>query len=339
MKKLVLIVFMFCSALFCGGVWAATYQIPSDGSDVVGELKIVQSQKNDTLNRIAIRNGVGYNEIVRANPSLSKNRKLPIGTDVTIPTAFLLPDTQRNGIIINLSAMRLYYFPDESTVITHPVAVGKRGWSTPQGVTKVIAKKRNPTWTPPKSIIREAARRGKKLRRVYPAGPNNPLGTRALRLGIPGYLIHGTNKPWSIGKRRSHGCIRMRRDDVESLFSKVPVGTRVQIISQPFEIPSLAATRESSKQISDDSIIIDDTPKQVRVQKKRVKARYLSGVRVKRSISNQSFDKPENFQPQVSNAYYNNHNDNVSYASEPYDAQDQGYQNLTDGDAFTNSFD
>ncbi len=205
---------------------AATYQIPTD-SRTVGEMKVVTAVRGDTLNKIAVRYGVGYNEIVRANPKLSK-RRLKTGTQVIVPTAYVLPNIDHQGIVINLSAMRLYYFLDDSTVMTYPVAIGKRGWGTPKANTTIVKKHRHPTWTPPASIIREAARKGKKLRRVYPAGPNNPLGTRALRLGLPGYLIHGTNKPASIGKRRSHGCIRMRRGDVEELFDKVSVGTSVR---------------------------------------------------------------------------------------------------------------
>ncbi|MBS9780986.1 MAG: L,D-transpeptidase family protein, partial [Gammaproteobacteria bacterium] len=233
---------------------AATYQIPTD-SKTVGEMSVVIAKRGDTLNRIAVRNGVGYNEIVRANPSLSK-RKLRVGTQVIVPTAYVLPKIDYQGIVINLSAMRLYYFPDNSTVMTYPVAIGKRGWGTPKATTKVIKKHRHPTWTPPKSIIREAARKGKKLRKVYPAGPNNPLGTRALRLGLRGYLIHGTNKPWTIGKRRSHGCIRMRRSDVEELFEKVAVGTQVRIISQASPLAQLPELSEQAEM----EIVADTTP-------------------------------------------------------------------------------
>ncbi len=235
-------------SLYVSVGFSATYQISAD-SQTVGKMTVVTAKRGDTLNRIAVRNGVGYNEIIRANPKLRK-RKLRVGTQVIIPTAYVLPNIDYQGIVINLSAMRLYYFPDESTVMTYPVAIGKRGWSTPQATTKIIRKHRHPTWTPPKSIIREAAKRGKKLKKVYPAGPNNPLGTRALRLGLAGYLIHGTNKPWTIGKRRSHGCIRMRRRDVEELFDKVSVGTSVRIISQASplaQLPELPPKAKSAK--------------------------------------------------------------------------------------------
>lgn len=228
---------------------AATYSLPSDGSRVVGQAQQAVAKKGDTLNRLAVRHGVGYNEMLRANPRW-QGRKIPSGTVVVIPTQHYLPDTNRRGIVINLADMRLYYYPPtQDKVVTFPVAVGKRGWRTPKGRTSVINKRRNPTWTPPASIRKEAARKGRKLKKVYPAGPNNPLGTRALRLGLPGYLIHGTNKPYSIGKRISHGCIRLRRSDIEHLYSLVAVNTPVTIISQAsnmrYSVPEQAVTSQS----------------------------------------------------------------------------------------------
>lgn len=224
---------------------SAKYRLPDDGSRIVGQMRSVIAKKGDTLTRLAMRYGVGYNEIRHANPQYRK-KYLPVGGEVLIPMRHQIPDGARDGIIINTAAMRLYYFPDPNTVVTYPIAVGKRGWSTPRGYTRIVAKKKHPTWTPPPSIIREAARRGRKLRKVYRAGPNNPLGTRALRLGIPGILIHGTNKPWTIGQRRSHGCIRMRRQDVESLFDMVSVGTPVRIINQRFEPVEYVQQRSES---------------------------------------------------------------------------------------------
>ncbi len=227
MKKLLI----WCLGLSLSiSAYAAEYAL-TDG-DVVGQLQSITAKRGDTLGRLAVRHGVGYNEMVRANPKW-RGRKIPSGTTLTLPTQHKLPSATRNGIVINLADMRLYYYPPGGgSVVTFPIAIGKRGWSTPRGQTSVIAKRKNPTWTPPASIRREAARRGRRLRRVYPAGPNNPLGTRALRLGISGYLIHGTNKPYSIGKRVSHGCIRLRRSDIESLFSMVAVHTPVTIVSE-----------------------------------------------------------------------------------------------------------
>lgn len=229
MKK---IIGLLSLLLFSAWAHSATYNLPHDGSRIVGEAKSAAAKKGDTLNRLAVRHGVGYNEMLRANPRW-KGRKIPSGTTVVIPTQHKLPKTEKRGIVINLADMRLYYYPPgQGKVVTFPVAIGKRGWRTPQGRTKVISKRKNPTWTPPASIRKEAARKGKKLKKVYRAGPNNPLGTRALRLGLPGYLIHGTNKPYSIGKRISHGCIRLRRHDIERLYSMVSVNTPVTIVNQ-----------------------------------------------------------------------------------------------------------
>lgn len=253
------IITMFAWLCFVGfPVMAAKYTIPT-GSNVVGEMKVVTARQGDTLNRIAMRHGVGYNEIKRANRQL-RRKKLRAGTEVVVPTAYRLPNASRKGIVINLAEMRLYYFPNASTVVTYPVAVGKSGWATPQGYTRITQKKRNPTWTPPKSIIKEAAKKGKKLKKVYPAGPNNPLGTRAMRLGLPGILIHGTNKPWTIGQRRSHGCIRMRKRDVESLFNMVHVGTPVKIINKKspmLALPDVAPPMTAEQQIAEMERSID----------------------------------------------------------------------------------
>lgn len=319
MRRKSLAVLLFGVGLL-GSAVAATYQIPRDGSNVIGEMQVIQAQKGDTLNRIAIRSGVGYNEIAKANPTLSR-KKLPVGTNVIVPSAYVLPDVERTGIVINVAAMRLYYFPDESTVVTYPVAVGKRGWSTPQGRTRIIAKKRNPTWTPPKSIIREAAKKGRTLKKVYPAGPNNPLGTRALRLGMPGYLIHGTNKPWSIGQRRSHGCIRMRRDDVETLFDKVAVGTPVRIIKQRFQLATLPTINNGKAWLANDTAVLGE----IHVSQLDVQERQIASPHVDRVEEVDSALR--DFNAQAVRTYYENSDDSMSY--------DAGYQNYTDGNEFT----
>lgn len=242
-------------------VQSATYPLPSDGSNVVGTPQTVVSRKGDNLSRLAMRYEMGYNEMVAANPTLSRKKRIPAGTTVLIPSVHTLPNVGRTGIVINLATMRLFYFSTDNTVVTFPVAIGKKGWQTPQGDTIIKAKHRHPTWTPPASIRREAARRGKRLRKVYPAGPNNPLGTRALRLDIPGYLIHGTNKPWTIGQRRSHGCIRMRKKNIEDLFEMVAVGTSVKIIHQPATVDLPQPTLQAPTGTVDNQEPIKELPK------------------------------------------------------------------------------
>lgn len=309
---------------------AATYQIPGDGSKVIGEMSVVTAKRGDTLNRIAVRNGVGYNEILRANPKL-KRRKLRSGTPVIIPSAYVLPEVEHHGIVINLSAMRLYYFPDEFTVMTFPVAVGKRGWSTPKGLTRVVAKHPRPTWTPPASIIREAAKRGRKLRKVYPAGPNNPLGTRALRLGMPGYLIHGTNKPWTIGQRRSHGCIRMRRHDVEDLYDYVSVGTPVRIISQKLPLPELPEI--------DNESFIADVESEVPVTQSYKKRQYSHRKKRKTTYATQpkvaGYRQPIQFNDTPTQSNTGNHLSTFETVTTTRTNTNSSYQNITNSDAFS----
>jgi L,D-transpeptidase ErfK/SrfK len=173
----------------------------------------------------------------RANPNV--DRWLPgEGTQVVVPSHYILPRAPRQGLVLNLPEMRMYYFPPKkpgqpAQVQTYPIGIGRMDWATPLGVAKITGKVKDPTWTPPESIRREHAAKGDPLPAVVPAGPDNPLGRYAMRLSIPGYLIHSTNKPLGVGMRVSHGCIRMLPDDIERLFPQLPVGTPVNIVNQP----------------------------------------------------------------------------------------------------------
>ncbi|HTQ36554.1 MAG TPA: L,D-transpeptidase family protein [Steroidobacteraceae bacterium] len=218
----------------------ATHRFEIDaGDDVVGELQVTVVGKNDTLSDIARRFDIGYQEIVRANPGVDP--WLPgVGREVVVPTQFVLPLAQRQGIVVNIAAMRVYYFPpakkgDRQVVYTYPIGIGKVGWSTPEGKTKVVSKQKDPVWVPPESVRKEhKEERGEILPAVVPAGPDNPLGKYKFTLSWPGYLIHGTNKPYGVGLRSSHGCIRLYPEDVEQLFGMVDKGTPVTVVNQPF---------------------------------------------------------------------------------------------------------
>ncbi|WP_374565646.1 L,D-transpeptidase family protein [Nitrosomonas sp.] len=205
--------------------------------DVVGAVQIVTADPEDTLSDIARRFNVGYEEIVSANPGVDP--WLPkAGTRVVVPTQFVLPDAPRQGIVINLAAMRLFYFPkakpgELQRVITHPVGIGRVEWKTPVGVTRVASKKANPAWIPTPSIRKEHAKNGNPLPAIVPPGPDNPMGTHVLKLDWPNYAIHGTDKPPSIGLRGSHGCVRMYPEDIVGIFNNVPVGTPVRVVNQP----------------------------------------------------------------------------------------------------------
>ncbi len=225
--------------LLAGPVNATTFTLPDDATRVVGYNLIVYSHKEDTLLDIARRFDIGYSEIVDANPDLDP--WLPgTGKRVLVPNRFILPDAPHKGIVINLAEMRLYYYPklrkgERQQVITHPIGVGREGWTTPLGKTRIIQKRKDPTWTPPVSILAEHLAKGDPLPKVVPAGPDNPLGAYAMRLGMPGYLLHGTNRPFGVGMRVSHGCIRLFPEDIEHLFGIVAVDTPVEIVYQPYK--------------------------------------------------------------------------------------------------------
>ncbi len=221
---------------------AATYVLPSGSDTLIGAVQHVVAQHEDTLLDIGRRHGVGYEEIVAANPGVDP--WLPgEGTHVLIPSQYILPDAPREGVVVSLAEHRLYYFPpakagEPLVVKTYPISIGKMDWKTPLGLTRIINKRERPTWYPPESVRREHELVGRPLPRAVPPGPDNPLGEYAMRLDIPGgaYLIHGTNRPAGVGMQVTHGCIRMFPEDVEEFFKLVPVNTRVRMIDEPYKM-------------------------------------------------------------------------------------------------------
>ncbi|GHE19849.1 L,D-transpeptidase family protein [Halomonas urumqiensis] len=209
------------------------FALPELGN-VIGESYTVTVEEGDTLVDIARRHNVGYEAIRMANPEVSIWAPFA-GTEVNVPNQHILPDAPREGIVINLSELRLYYYSAEGIVETYPISVGRDGFSTPVGLTRTTIKVKDPHWSPPRSMREEAAARGEPAPSVVPPGPDNPLGSHAILLGLPSYLIHGTNKPEGVGMRASRGCIRMFPEDIESLYDRVPSGTQVNILDQPFK--------------------------------------------------------------------------------------------------------
>jgi L,D-transpeptidase ErfK/SrfK len=210
-----------------------------DGSDVIGRVQATIARHEDTLPDIARRFNVGYDEIVRANPGVDP--WLPgEGRRIVLPTRFVLPDAPRQGLVINLASMRLFYYPPHKDkaapveVITHPIGIGRVGWSTPEGRTKIVSRVKDPSWTPPASVRKEHLENGDPLPAKVPPGPDNPLGRHMMRLGWPSYLMHGTNKPYGVGMRVSHGCIRLYPEDIKGLYDEIPVGTSVTVVNQPY---------------------------------------------------------------------------------------------------------
>jgi L,D-transpeptidase ErfK/SrfK len=211
---------------------------PAD-TRLVGAVRYIKSRTEDTLVDLALLHGQGYDEMRSANPTV--DAWLPgQGTVITIPSQYLLPDAVREGIIVNLAEMRLYYYPTPGlgvppSVITYPIGIGRDDWPSPTGATKIIQKIPQPAWHPPASIRAEHAAQGRPLPAYVPPGPDNPLGQYAMRLGFSGYLLHGTNKHYGVGMRVSHGCIRLYPADIEALFAQVPNGTRVELIDKPYK--------------------------------------------------------------------------------------------------------
>jgi L,D-transpeptidase ErfK/SrfK len=221
---------------------AATYDMTNPATNVYGADQQVQTRYEDTLYDLARRYSLGSEELIRVNPGVDPWLPKPDST-LTVPGRTILPNAPRTGIVVNLPEHRLYYYPppkrgESPKVITYPVSIGKMDWRTPIGETHVIARQKDPFWYPTASVRAEHAAEGDILPAKVPPGPQNPLGTRALRLaaGDGTYLIHGTNNPIAVGLAVTHGCIRMYPEDIEALFPLVPVGTKVRIINQPVKV-------------------------------------------------------------------------------------------------------
>ena len=218
---------------------AQMFALPAPGNDIIGTVTYTEATEADTLLDIARRYDLGYEEIRFANPTV--DTWLPgDGTRVILPTRYILPNVPREGIVVNVAEMRLYYFPKPKPgyvpmVETFPISIGRSDWNTPVATTRVTAKITDPAWYPPESIRAEHASDGDPLPTRVAPGDDNPLGRFALRLSLSSYLIHGTNKDFGIGMQVTHGCIRLYPEDISGLFYNVPVGTPVRIINQPYK--------------------------------------------------------------------------------------------------------
>jgi L,D-transpeptidase ErfK/SrfK len=206
--------------------------------NVIGRLASVRVKDGDTLPDIARHFGLGLDELIAANPDVDVWAPRA-GSRVLLPLMFTLPDSPRQGIVINLAAMRLFYYgakSQSSAVTTYPVGIGDEGRSTPVGAMSVERKAVKPTWYVPASIRRDHQEKGDPLPSEIPPGPDNPLGEYALYLSRPSYVIHGTNKPYSIGLRATNGCIRLYPEDIRNMYRVAPVKTAVHIVNQPYLI-------------------------------------------------------------------------------------------------------
>jgi L,D-transpeptidase ErfK/SrfK len=233
---LTVLTFFLCATLS----FSAVYELPPLENNIIGSIKTIKAEHEDTLLDIARRHGLGYEDIVKANPGL--DIWIPgKDSDVLLPTKYILPNVRREGLVLNLAEYRMYYFPvpkknEKPIVITYPISIGRMDWDTPLGETRITAKAKNPSWYPPESIRAEHEAEGDPLPRIVPPGPDNPLGEYAMRLDIPGYLIHGTNRPAGVGMRVTHGCIRMYPEDIFFLYNELKIGTPVRIINEPIKL-------------------------------------------------------------------------------------------------------
>jgi len=238
----------------------ATHRFDIDATtEIVGYVQRAVVGTDDTLPDIARRFDVGYEEILLANPGVDP--WLPgVGREVVVPTQFVLPAAPHEGVVVNVAAMRIFYYPphkqgEPQVVYTHPIGIGRVGWKTPEGTTKIVSRTKDPVWVVPKSVRDEHAEDGEKLPARVPAGPDNPLGQYMFRLGWPSYLIHGTNKPYGVGMRSSHGCMRLYPEDIAVFYDLIPIGTKVTVVNQPY----LFGTRDATLYVQAYAVMEDDS--------------------------------------------------------------------------------
>ena len=243
---------------------ANTFTLMSGEQTVIGEPQVVFTGPDDTFSDLARTYGLGYDELLVANPGIDP--WLPgAGTPILLPTQFVLPDAPKRGVILNIATKRLFYYPKPAEgelqqVLTYPIGIGRVGWETPLGETTVVAKAKNPTWWVPASVRREHAELGDPLPSIVPPGPDNPLGTRVLKLNMPGYLIHGTNQPYGVGMRVSHGCVRLYPENIEFLYTLVDIGEVVTIMNEPYQMGRVDGRLyfEAHPPLQDDEVLAED---------------------------------------------------------------------------------
>jgi L,D-transpeptidase ErfK/SrfK len=216
---------------FAAAILAPRLATGAPREDVIGVPAVYVTQESDTLLDVARSFNLGYVEIRAANPGIDP--WLPgEGKVLVLPTWQVLPAAPRRGIVINLPELRIYYFPDSGEPRSFPIGIGGEGTETPVGRTQISSKRAHPVWIPTKSEHADDP----DLQSSIGPGPDNPMGDYALYLGWSGYAIHGTNKPYSIGRRDSHGCIRLYPEDIEWLYHAVRIGTPVTVVNQPAKV-------------------------------------------------------------------------------------------------------
>jgi L,D-transpeptidase ErfK/SrfK len=215
--------------------FATAYTSPAANESVIGTVQTGYVKSGDAAATIAQAYDVGFNEMQNANPSVNMDHRFSHSKEVIVPTQHLLPNAPRKGIVINLPEMRMYYYTGNE-VLTYPIGIGKTGKTIPVTSSKVTYKKTNPYWYPPQDIREFNLAKGVILPRVLPPGPDNPLGTYAIYMTVPTYLIHSTIFPESVGRRASFGCIRMYENDIETFFPTISRGIPIEILNSPVKV-------------------------------------------------------------------------------------------------------
>jgi L,D-transpeptidase ErfK/SrfK len=204
---------------------------------LLGENRIVTTEAGVSLMELAILSGVGFQNLLNANPGIDPWVPNP-GAQVVIPKQAIFPGTPATGLTINLAELRIFHLAGTSltgTTSFYPLGIGRAGWETPEGEFRLIEKVENPFWRIPQGIKEE----NPELPDFIPPGPNNPLGKYWLGLSVPGYGLHGTNKPYGVGRRVSHGCIRLYDQDIRMLYQTVDPGEKVRIVYLPVKATSI----------------------------------------------------------------------------------------------------
>ena len=271
----------FAGYIFFGTKVALGKNTSSTKSSIIGKTSVYFAKHEDTLLDIARLFGLGFVEIVAANQGVSP--WIPgKGKKIRIPGAHIIPEGRRQGLLINISDQRLYWFKEDGVTKSYPIGTGKEAWETPIGSTKILRKRKNPIWYVPKSVRKEDP----KLPKVIPPGPQNPLGRHAFYLGWPSYLIHGTNIPWGVGRRVSHGCIRMYPEDIAAIFNEIKVGTKVTVTDQEAKLSwsgsqiylEVHPNRKQNLELEERGTFIPDKVPELPYRIKQISGRYFKNV-------------------------------------------------------------
>lgn len=269
---------------------AKVYKLPAADSRLIGEVQYHQVVKGDYFQELAEKYNVGFLALMAANPNIDPFLP-PIGEELIIPTQMLIPFGKREGIIINLPELRLYYFPENSEQVhVFPVGIGRQGLETPKTISYISEKRKDPTWRPTEEMKqRYFIEHGKALADEVPPGPNNPFGKYALRLGTSVYLIHGSNQRFGIGMRASSGCIRLYDEDIEWLYQEVKINTPVRIVEQPIKL-----SYESDKRLLEvHSPLTDENGQVGELNISYTVSRFVGQLPENKEILQQQIEKPK----------------------------------------------